>query len=171
ARIIEDAGACGITVHWRTACEGRKRNIGWESVTEVKRSVQIPVIGNGGAYSPQLAVRFLEEAQCDAVMISSAALGNPRIFSRANALLQGKPMEEDGWEKRQEDFAEYMKLAKNYGILNPKSLRAHAIEFAKFYHGAKALRKRLNDAKSLEEIANAVFEFKPLHSSSSDMKI
>ena len=88
ALMLEKAGVAGITVHWRTATEGRKRQSGWEVVGEVKSALSIPVIGNGGASTPEKAVRFLKETACDAVMISSSALGNPHIFTQANDLLE-----------------------------------------------------------------------------------
>ncbi|MEM4555149.1 MAG: tRNA-dihydrouridine synthase, partial [Candidatus Anstonellaceae archaeon] len=152
ARIIEDAGAVGITVHWRTACEGRKRNIGWESVSEVKRSVGIPVIGNGGAYSPELAVRFLKEAQCDAVMISSAALGNPAIFTQSNLLLEGKPTFQYSWKEKKADFLEYFSLAKKHGCFSLKRLKAHAAQFFSGKPGAKKARVALAAAKTEEDV-------------------
>ncbi|MCX8198109.1 MAG: tRNA-dihydrouridine synthase family protein [Candidatus Micrarchaeota archaeon] len=173
AKTIEKAGAAGITVHWRTAKEGRKRADGWQSVAEVKKEVGIPVIGNGGAYAPEIAVRFLQEAKCDAVMISSGALGNPRIFERANMLLMGKKYEPDSWASRLEDFREYVLLAKKHGIMSAKPLRAHAIEFLKGQPGAKAARRMLNGAKAEEEIIGVMESFSPAcnHSSSSDMNM
>ena len=161
ARGIEKAGAAGITVHWRTATEGRKRSDGWMAVAEVKRAVGIPVIGNGGASTPERAVRFLSETGCDAVMISSAALGNPGIFQRANDLLEGKAPAEAPWEEKLADFQEYFSLCEKYGIATPKRLRAHAIEFVTGFNGVKIVRKRLNAAKSAVEISGIIEEFAP----------
>jgi tRNA-dihydrouridine synthase B len=161
AKAIEKAGAAGITVHWRTATEGRRRKTGWEVVGEVKKEVEIPVIGNGGASTPELAAKFLRETGCDAVMIASAALGNPGIFGRANAMLAGKENAPAGWEEKLEDFREYARLAKKYGVLSPKSLRSHAIEFLTGFEGVKVARKKLNAAKTVEEIETIMKEFTP----------
>ena len=161
AQLAEKAGAAGITVHWRTATEGRKRSGGWESVTEVKRAVGIPVIGNGGASTPQKAVQLLEETGCDAVMISSAALGNPGIFGRAAALLAGKEIAPENWQERLEDFRAYLLLAEKHGVLSAKRLRIHAQEFLTGQPGVKKARKRLNAAKSVEEIAEIMEGFEP----------
>lgn len=161
AKIIEKAGAAGITVHWRTATEGRKRTSGWDVVGEVKRALSIPVIGNGGASSPERAAQFLEETGCDGVMISSAALGNPGIFWRANALLEGREIAPPTWGERLADFREYMKLAESLGVLFPKPLRAHAIEFLTGFEGVKEARKKLNAAKTTVEMAQIMESFKP----------
>ncbi len=161
AKMLEHAGAAGITVHWRTATEGRKRNSGWSSVGEVKQAAGIPVIGNGGASTPERAVQFLQEAMCDAVMVSSAALGNPGIFGRSNALLEGKAPAAVTWEEKLADFREYSSLAEKFGILAPKPLRAHAIEFLTGQPGVKIARKMLNGAKGAEEIMRIMEEFEP----------
>jgi len=162
ATLLEKAGAAGLTVHWRTATEGRKRSTGWEVVGVVKQAVGIPVIGNGGASSPQKAVQFLQETNCDAVMISSAALGNPQIFEGANALLSGKEAGPVSWEEKLTSFNEYCKLAEQTGVLQPKPLRAHAIEFLTGQPGVKIARKALNSAKTVEEIMRVMKEFVPL---------
>ncbi|MEM2137526.1 MAG: tRNA-dihydrouridine synthase family protein [Candidatus Anstonellaceae archaeon] len=161
AKVIEKAGASGITVHWRTATEGRKRTSGWSVVGEVKRALGISVIGNGGASSPERAVQLLRETGCDAVMISSAALGNPGIFERASRLLQGKMVSQATWDEKLSDFREYAALAEKFGILAPKPLRAHAIEFLTGFSGVKKARGELNQAKTVEEIMQVMEDFSP----------
>jgi nifR3 family TIM-barrel protein len=161
AKVIEKAGASGITVHWRTATEGRKRMSGWQAVGEVKRALGITVIGNGGASSPERAVQFLQETGCDAVMISSSALGNPGIFERADGLLQGKAAAPATWKEKLADFREYASLAQKFSILEPKPLRAHAIEFLTGFNGVKEARGKLNRSKNVEEIMQVMESFSP----------
>lgn len=156
---LEKAGAAGITVHWRTATEGRRRASDWVVVGEVKKELSIPVVGNGGANTPERAVQFLHETGCDAVMISSAALGNPGIFRRANALLEGKEAAPASWEERLADFKSYVSFAEKFGLLSPKSLRLHAIEFLSGFPGVKEARGKLNHAKTAEEIVGAMEAF------------
>ncbi|MFA6489954.1 MAG: tRNA-dihydrouridine synthase family protein [Candidatus Micrarchaeia archaeon] len=161
AKGIENSGACGLTVHWRTATEGRKRTDGWMAVAEVKNKVSIPVIGNGGASTPERAVQFLKETGCDAVMISSAALGNPGIFARANECLKGNEILPATWEEKLADFMEYRSLAQKHNVLAPKRLRAHAIEFVTGFEGVKIARKKLNAAKTVDEIGEIMLSFVP----------
>jgi len=161
AKMLEGAGVAGITVHWRTATEGRKRAEGWEVVGEVKKAVGIPVIGNGGASTPEKAVRFLNETGCDAVMIASAALGNPHIFSQANDLLAKGKRQETLWGEKRASFSEYAALAQKYDISTPKRLRAQAIEWVRGFEGVKGARKELNAAKTVEQAARVVESFAP----------
>ena len=161
AKILEQAGVAGITVHWRTATEGRKRQAGWDVVGEVKRALSIPVIGNGGASTPEKAVRFLNETGCDAVMISSAALGNPHIFSQANDLLGKGKYSETLWGEKRASFLEYAELAQKHGVATPKRMRAQAIEWVTGFNGVKEARKRLNSAKTIEAVEGIVSGFEP----------
>ncbi len=161
AQMLEHAGVAGITVHWRTATEGRKRADGWKVLREVKKAVGVPVIGNGGASTPEKAVRFLKETGCDAVMIASAALGNPHIFSQANDLLMHGKCKETLWGERRASFSEYAALAKEYGVATPKRLRAQAIEWVTGFNGVKEARKQLNAAKTEKEILEIIGSFSP----------
>jgi nifR3 family TIM-barrel protein len=170
AKMLEDAGVAGITVHWRTATEGRARQEGWKALSDVAGAVFIPVIGNGGASTPERAVRMLAETGCGAVMIASGALGNPFIFEEANWLLASGRYKKHGYGQAKDAFAEYVSLAQEFGIASPKRLKAHAIEWVGGFAGAKEVRKSLNAAKTEEEISGIVLSFAP-HSLSSDMKM
>ena len=52
----------------------------WNKIAEIKKSVSIPVFGNGNVTSYSNAVRMFNTTGCDGVMIGRAALGNPFIF-------------------------------------------------------------------------------------------
>jgi len=158
---LEKAGVAGLTIHWRTAIEGRGRQGGWGGLRHVKEALSIPLIGNGGAATPELAVKFLLESGCDAVMISSSALGNPGIFQAANALLEGKAPEPSVWEKKLHWFRRYRLLAEAWGVLSEKRLRLHAQEFLTGHRGVKDARKMLNGAKTIGEIAGIMENFSP----------
>ena len=77
ARTVEDSGADAITVHARTADQGYSGHADWKIIAAVKKTVKIPVIGNGDIRQPQDAVKMRQETDCDAVMIGRGALGNP----------------------------------------------------------------------------------------------
>lgn len=87
ARICEQAGASAIAVHGRTRSRMYSPPVDTEIIREVKRSVKIPVIGNGDITDAQSAALMLEKTGCDAVMIGRGALGNPWIFLQVNAYL------------------------------------------------------------------------------------
>ncbi|MCX8197331.1 MAG: tRNA-dihydrouridine synthase family protein [Candidatus Micrarchaeota archaeon] len=159
AKIIQQSGAQGITVHWRLAKENRRLTESWKRLEPLKGELAIPVIGNGGAYSPQDAVRLLEETGCDAYMISSAALGNPAIFAQANALLERKPMPACSHKDKLGYFFDYVKCAQQLGILSPKRMKAHALCFLKGIPDSKKAKILLSCAKTEEEILEIMQSF------------
>ena len=90
-RVCEQAGAAGITVHGRTRAQLYSGRADWDIIREVKRSVSIPVTGNGDIFSGEDAAHMLRYTGCDAVMIGRGCFGDPWLFSRANAAINGQP--------------------------------------------------------------------------------
>lgn len=82
AKIIEDNGGSMIAVHARTREQGYSGQVDWDAIGEIKRTVSIPVIGNGDVKTVTDIQRIKEQTGCDGVMIGRAAIGNPWIFSR-----------------------------------------------------------------------------------------
>ncbi|KAF0180587.1 MAG: tRNA-U20-dihydrouridine synthase [Nitrospirae bacterium] len=80
ARAAESAGAAAICVHGRTRMQRYGGRVNRGAIAEVKRTVNIPVIASGDAFSPRLILRTFEETGCDGVMIARGALGNPWAF-------------------------------------------------------------------------------------------
>ena len=52
-------------------------------------------------------------------------------------------------------------IAEKFGVLSPRRLRAHAIEFLTGQPGVKLARKKLNSAKAAEDIKKIIEEFAP----------
>lgn len=92
--MCEEAGASAITVHGRTRTQMYSGAADWDIIREVKKAVKIPVIANGDVFEPQDAQKILRYTGCDMAMIGRGAFGNPWIFMRANALLDGKAVPE-----------------------------------------------------------------------------
>ncbi len=87
SKIAEDCGVDAVTLHPRTRVQGFRGGADWKLIGELKRSIHIPVIGNGDVTTKVLARRMLEETNCDGVMIGRGALGNPWIFGPAGSEL------------------------------------------------------------------------------------
>ncbi len=82
AKMAQEEGVEGIAVHPRTREQGYTGRADWNLIAAVKRSVRIPVVGNGDINSPEDAARMVRETGCDAVMVGRAAPTNPWIFSQ-----------------------------------------------------------------------------------------
>ena len=77
ARRMEAAGACAVTVHGRFSEQLYRGSADWDVIAKVKRSVAIPVVGNGDVRCGADAVALREKTGCDAIMIGRGAEGNP----------------------------------------------------------------------------------------------
>ncbi len=83
AKMAEDNGASAITVHARTWSQGFSGHIDPTVIANVKKAVNIPVLGNGDVLSYQAGQKMMAETGCDGVMIGRGALGNPWIFQES----------------------------------------------------------------------------------------
>ena len=91
AKACEQAGAVLIAVHARTREQMYTPGIDPSIIAAVKDAVHVPVLGSGDIRTAEDAVRMVEETGCDGVMIARAALGDPWLFERVNAALEGLP--------------------------------------------------------------------------------
>ena len=90
AQIIQKAGASAIAVHPRTRSQGYTGFADWNIIKEVKKNVNIPVIGNGDIKNGLDAKKMLDETGCDAVMIGRGVLGNPWLIKEIINFLEEK---------------------------------------------------------------------------------
>jgi nifR3 family TIM-barrel protein len=83
ARIAEDQGIDGITVHPRTRSQQFTGRAPWEIIAAVVDAVRLPVIGNGDVRSRADAGAMVAATGCAGVMIGRGALGAPWVFAPA----------------------------------------------------------------------------------------
>ena len=92
AKAIEAAGARALAVHGRTREQFYRGKADWEEIANIKKSVNIPVMGNGDVFSGKDAMRMIDETGVDFVMIARGALGNPWIFKECLSLFYGQEL-------------------------------------------------------------------------------
>jgi nifR3 family TIM-barrel protein len=82
AKVVEGSGADMVAVHARLAKNFHGGDPDWDALGEMKQTLNIPIIGNGGINTPEDVARMVEATGVDGVMIGRAAIGNPWIFGQ-----------------------------------------------------------------------------------------
>ena len=147
-----------ITLHPRTASQGYSGTSDWSLIRLLKRSVGVPVVGNGDIFTPEDAGRMIQETGCDYVMVGRGAMGNPFLFGQINDYLQTGSYRRYGVRDRVEAFFEYLDASSKYNIKFP-SVKSQAMRFTRGVEGAARLREMITAARDRAELARAVRAF------------
>lgn len=163
----QDAGASVLTLHPRTRAQMYTGRARWDEIAAVSEALDIPVIGNGDIRTAEDAQRMWSETGCGGIMIARGAFGNPWIFQRARALLDGRePKALPGTAER---LAVALRHARLQATIQGDSRRT-AVEFRKHLGwyvrgmpGAAELRKRLHQVESMGEVERIFAEYLEPH--------
>lgn len=151
ANAAEAAGASAVAVHGRTRAQYYSGKADWGIIARVKKSLKIPVIGNGDIFSIEDADRMIEETGVDGVMVARGALGNPWIFSGRTPALE---------EKKQVMIRQLTDTAELKGEhVAVREMRKHVGWYLKGEFGAAAFRGIINKIDDFEELKNAIADF------------
>ncbi len=155
AKICEEAGADAITVHGRTREQQYMPSADWEIIRQVKKSVKVPVIGNGDITSAELAAAMIEQTGCDMVMVGRGALGNPWIFREISMLLgHDRPSLPVSTAERISVLLKHVsKMCEYKGeAVAMREARKHAAWYFKGVRGAAALRRKAVELETFEDL-------------------
>ena len=159
----QEAGAEVLTLHPRTRTQMYKGEAQWHEIAAVKEALDIPVIGNGDLKTVDDALRMLHETHCDGLMIARGSFGNPWIFQRVRDALEGRE------PRPAPTSAERLEVAMHHAALQSEiqgDSRRTAVEFRKHLgwyvrgmSGAAALRRRLHEIESMDQIREIFDEY------------
>ena len=161
AQNAEKAGAVAVTVHGRTRQQMYAPPVDHQMIAEVKKSVSIPVIGNGDIVDGPSAAKMLEETNCDFLMVGRGALGRPWVFSQINAYLQnGIILPEPPVSERMRVMVKHVRKICEYKgeRIGIREARKHAAWYAKGIRGAAKYRKDLSLIESVEQLEELAFK-------------
>jgi len=154
AKVVESAGADGLTVHGRTRMQQYSGKADWEMIARVKEAVRIPVIANGDIVDGKSALECLKITGADGLAVGRGALGNPWIFSRIKQALRG---EEEQLPTLEEMIETAMTHAREMEAWKGEKsavleMRKHFAWYVTGRRGVARMRTRLNLAKNFEEV-------------------
>ncbi|PLW91802.1 MAG: tRNA dihydrouridine synthase DusB [Marinilabiliales bacterium] len=159
---LQEVGIQALTMHGRTRSQLYAGEADWEKIAEIKQNpdFQIPLIGNGDINSAEKAVECFEKYWVDGIMIGRAAIGDPWLFKRVRAVLNGEKFDEVP------SIKERSRVCKQHLIATGdwKNEYIAVLEMRKFYSGYfkgipgfKPFKIKLMEANSFEEVF-AVFD-------------
>ena len=161
AKIVEKAGASAITVHGRTRNEFYTGKADWDIIKQVKKSVNIPVIGNGDITTKEDAKRMFKETNCDGIMIGRGSLGRPWIFEQVINYLKGIKERNISNEEKLNIIFEHINLEiKEKGeYTGIREMRKHICYYLKGMPGASEIRDKINHLESEKEVKQELEEY------------
>ena len=128
----------------------------------MKEAVKIPVIGNGDIDSPQKAKQMLDKYGVDGIMIGRAALGNPWMLYRTVKYLEEGVLYPEPTPKERIDICA-LNLDRLIALKGEKvavqEMRKHAAWYIKGIRGAAAVRTKINQAETREELLDILYQF------------
>lgn len=177
AKRFQDQGIAMLTLHARFAKQGFEGEADWRLIESLRKSVTIPLIGNGDVKSAEDAIKMIRETGCDGVMVGRAAISNPWVLARIAAALQGQAIpDEPTLQQRVETALSHIRLMVEYergdlgsldfdesvmgkpprGDIDPELLACRALRgqiplYIKGFPGASSLRGRLAQCSSVAE--------------------
>ncbi len=158
AKAAEAGGAKAVAVHGRTREQYYSGAADWSIIKAVKEAVNIPVIGNGDIKCGADARRMLEETGCDGVMVGRAAEGNPFIFREITAFMEGREYTAPTLKEIKETVLLHADMQLEYKgeFIGIREMRKHLSWYLKGFEGASALRKRINEMETFEELKEII---------------
>ncbi|MCH7944943.1 MAG: tRNA dihydrouridine synthase DusB [Armatimonadetes bacterium] len=182
AKRFQDAGAQMIALHARFAKQGFEGEADWRLIREMRKAVDVPLVGNGDIKTGEDARRMIDETGCDGVMVGRAAISNPWALARIRAGLNGEEeppppslddriavaveharlmtafeAELDSWEEVQSLAPEERERLELKAI---RALRGQLPLYIKGLPGAAQVRGRLSRASSVSELEEILYGFR-----------
>jgi tRNA-dihydrouridine synthase B len=162
SKIAESCGVDAISIHPRTKIQGFRGRADWSLIGHMKRTIRIPVIGNGDVTTPFLAKKMLEETGCDGVMIGRGALGNPWIFIPENfGSSKGASIIQPSLKERQRVIEYHFSLlVDDYGENGAmKKIRRHVAWYTKGLPSSASFRSTLSGWKGRGPLFEAITSY------------
>ena len=158
-RVAQEEGAAAIGLHARTAAQLYSGEADWNAIGELKRSVSIPVLGNGDVWESFDALRMMRATGCDAVIIGRGCLGRPWLFAELAAVFDGCEPEAPPNLARvvaiMKDHAE--RLVAFFGPdVGMRQMRKWCAWYTKRFRGSSAVREALVRVSSIEQMMTAL---------------
>lgn len=160
-RLCQDEGVNGVAMHARTARQMYSGQADWSLIADLKRTLDIPVLGNGDIREPADFLRMMEQTGCDGVLVGRAAVTNPWIFKQADALRRGELVPRVTLEERRDLIVRHFRLLaeSEEEMTALHKIRTFAGRYTHGLPGGKRLRQKIQSIKSVSDFLLEVEDF------------
>ena len=161
AKIAEEVGISAITVHGRTRSEFYSGKADWDIIKEIKKTVSIPVIGNGDVIDGKTALEMFEKTNVDGIMIGRGVFGNPWIFREIEYFLKtGKELEKPTNDEKLDIMKRHIELAvEEKGDVAIRELRKHIAWYTKNMKNSSEFRNKINTIETKQDMLKNIDEY------------
>jgi tRNA-dihydrouridine synthase B len=162
AQIAELSGIQALAIHGRTRYCAYRGDAEYETIANVKRHINIPVLANGDITTPEKAAYVLDKTKADGLLIGRAAQGRPWIFDDINHYLehgQTRP-ERAQIEIRNILLKHVSQLHEFYGdLMGLRIARKHVAWYMKTQNNHQAFRQEFNKIESTKNQLKVINDY------------
>lgn len=162
ARIAEKNKVSAITIHGRTRTEFFSGDVDLEIIKKVKKSVNIPVIGNGNIVDEESAKKMFEYTGVDGIMIGRGSYGNPWIFNNIKYYLEtGEKLPSPTLDEKLEVIKKHIELAvqEKCDTVATHEMRKHIAWYTKNLKNSSEFRNSINSVETSAELLKLLNEY------------
>jgi nifR3 family TIM-barrel protein len=163
AEQLQDTGIAALCIHGRTRAQLYRGKADWTLIGEVKNNprITIPIIGNGDINGPIKAMEMKNRHGVDAIMIGSAAIGNPWIFREVKQYFR------EGSIPPPADIIERVDICKEHLTHSVSykgerrgmfEMRKHYTNYFKGFPNFKPFKMKLMGTEEVEEVVGILEE-------------
>lgn len=159
ARIAQDCGVDAVILHPRTVNQGFDGRADWSLISNVKKCLNIPVVGNGDIRTPEDARRMLDVTGCDGVMVGRGVLGNPWIIRGIIFNLDGKGvLSPPALQERESIINRHLKINIDFfgERVGVRKFRKHLSWYTKGLKESSRFREMVSRIDKKESLLNAI---------------
>lgn len=159
---MQEAGADAVAVHGRTREQMYEGKADWNIIADVKKSLTIPVIGNGDVFSHDAAIKMKEITNCDGIMVARGAMGNPWLFREITMALEGKEVFYPTDEERIDMSIAHYNLSLKYDgeYKAVREMRKHIAWYLKGMKNSTDIKNSINVEPCSEKVIDMLQNYK-----------
>lgn len=158
ALAAQDAGAEWLTIHGRLRNDDYSKAVNLECMSELKETLDIPVIGNGNIFTHEDAQKMMEITGVDGVMVSRGALGNPWVFREIKTGNKKVGLEE--WYQLVSDHLQRQIETYENKPFSAVCMRKHLLWYLKGWPGVKSIKDDITRSASNIDAKGIIESFK-----------